>query len=762
MSDQPFNGGGQHFADVLSRRRLLQAAAGLPVASLLGCATSRPAAPGASAPATAQAPFGFTQVPISRADAVVVPEGYTWQVVNAWGDPIVRGGPEFARDASQPAADQARQAGMFHDGLAFFPLPPRPGGNPRGLVAINFEYTDDNLLHPGGMLEWTAEKVQKSKNAHGIGVLEVEFSGGAGAGSWKVVKDSPHGRRITADTPIELRGPAAGHPWLKTRADQAGKNVLGTWNNCAGGRTPWGTFLSCEENVTPYFVNDSGQISRLQGRYGVPTSKDSWGYRWQEFDERFDAARHPNEPNRHGWVVEIDPLDPNSRPVKRTALGRMAHEGATVTVAPDGRVVVYMGDDDFRSKFEHIYKFVSRRPWVKGGARDNDGILDEGTLYAARFDADGTGQWLPLVHGDDGLTADNGFASQAEVLIDTRTAADRVGATYMDRPEWAAVHPRTGEVYVTLSNNTSRGTGKPHGRNEPLGADAANPRAPNPMGHIIRWREQAGDPASTRFQWDIFLQAGDPSTCRPRSPGQRQDGRRLRPARRPGVRRPGGAVDPDRFVGPEHGHPGLGRHRQQPAAGRRSGHRRGPPFPHRAGGQRDRRARVQSGPANHVRQHPAPGRGAEGPPGPQRSGSAQGDQQLAGGRGRRPPAFGAHRGPTPRRRRDRDLITSPPHRQQQVQQQPDTRDGDGQGHRLLAPVDRGRGHRPLSEVILLQLLVQSGDGDAQRVGGLRLVAPGLDQRLLDRRPLDHCPAAARPAAAAPAPIPPGRVGRKRR
>ena len=247
----------------------------------------------------------------------------------------------------------------------------------------------------------------------------------------------------------------------------------------------------------------------------MPTSKDSWGYRWHEFDPRFDAARHPNEPNRFGWVVEVDPFDPQSTPVKRTALGRIAHEGATVAVARDGRVVVYMGDDDYRTKFEHIYKFVSRKPLRQRRrlARNLD-ILDEGTLYVARFDADGSGEWIPLVHGQNGLVAENGFASQAEVVIDARTAGDMVGGTYMDRPEWIALHPRTGELFCTLSNNTSRGSGKPLHQPDILGADAANPRAPNLMGHIIRWMEDGGDAAATRFTWKIFLEAGDPDLPR--------------------------------------------------------------------------------------------------------------------------------------------------------------------------------------------------------------------------------------------------------
>jgi secreted PhoX family phosphatase len=370
---------------------------------------------------------------------------------------------------------------------------------------VNFEYTDDGLLHSDGMEKWSAEKVQKSKNAHGIGIMEIRFDGA----SWQVVKNSRYGRRFTADTPFLVNGPAAGHPLMRTDFDPTGRTALGTWNNCAHGVTPWGTYLSCEENVTPYFIARSGKVSRLLDRYGVDAK--SWGFRWHEFDPRFDADLHPNEPNRHGWVVEVDPFDPTRPPVKHTAMGRMAHENAALSIAPDGRVVYYMGDDDFRSRFEHIFKFVSARSYVQGGGyEENQGVLDEGTLYAARFDADGTGKWIELTQGENGLTPEAGFSSQAQVVIDARTAGDVVGATYMDRPEWVTVHPVTKEVFCTLSNNTSRGKGAPLGKADALGADAANPRAPNLMGHIIRWREAGGDPASTRFEWDIFMQAGDP------------------------------------------------------------------------------------------------------------------------------------------------------------------------------------------------------------------------------------------------------------
>jgi len=502
------------FAEVVrlfSRRGVLQGGLGASSLAFLGCSSGGCGKKDGDAPT-----LGFTEVPISTEDKVIVPPEYTFQVVNAWGDPIMPGAPDWKPDASQSAAEQALQSGMFHDGMEYFPLPKGSQASDHGLIAINFEYTDDNLLTPEGMEPWTAEKAQKSKNAHGIGVYEVKREGG----TWKTVKDSPHGRRINADTPIALRGPAAGHPWMKTEADPDGRTVRGTFNNCAGGRTPWGTYLSCEENFGPYFVRNVSEISLLHDRYGISQENRGWGFRWHEHDARFDAVLHPNESNRHGWVVEVDPHDPTSTPVKRTALGRLAHEGATVVVARDGRVVVYMGDDDFRFKFEHIYKFVSRRPWVAGGGpKENDGILDDGTLYAARFDADGTGRWMELVPGVNGITAEAGFPSLAEVLINTRGAADQAGATYMDRPEWIAVHPQSGEVYCSLSNNTNRGELKPAHRSDPLGADAANPRAPNVMGHIIRWREQGGDAAADRFAWDIFVLCGNPGDQDPLNRG---------------------------------------------------------------------------------------------------------------------------------------------------------------------------------------------------------------------------------------------------
>jgi hypothetical protein len=475
---------GDLVATRLSRRRLLQG----------GLATAGLAVLGRAAPAGAASPLGFGGVPVSTADAVRVPDGYSVDVLYAWGDPI-SDGPEFRPDASNSIAEQERQAGMHHDGIHYFPLPAGSLTSTRGLLAINHEYTDDGLLHVGGMDSWTADKVAKSQAAHGVSVVEVALVDGR----WAVVRSSPYARRITARTPIGFDGPAAGHPRLRTAADPEGRTVLGTLNNCAHGTTPWGTYLTCEENFNAYFVNGSDAIPSLQRRYGI--TRAGLRYRWHEHDPRFDAAAHPNEPNRFGWVVEVDPCDPARPPIKHTALGRFKHEGAAVTLARDNRVVVYMGDDE---RFEYIYKFVSRRPFAPGDRDANRGLLEEGTLHVGRFDATGSGEWIPLTHGTHGLDAAAGFPSQAEILVDTRAAADRVGATKMDRPEWIAVHPRTGEAYCTLTNNTQRGV------NGGTAPDAANPRAANAFGHIVRWRDRGGDAAATGFDWDVFVLAGDP------------------------------------------------------------------------------------------------------------------------------------------------------------------------------------------------------------------------------------------------------------
>lgn len=443
--------------------------------------------------------LGFTSVPAVNADTLAVPPGYTARPIAAWGEPVGIAGmlPSFREDAGNTAAEQAVQMGMHHDGIHYFPL----DGSRRGLLVMNHEYTDDGLLHPDGMNPWTPDKVKKAQAAHGISVIEVSQE----RGEWQVVRPSSYGRRITATTPFAIHGPAAGHELMKTAADATGRTALGTFNNCASGKTPWGTYLSGEENFAYYF--DAGDTQDAhQKRWGL--SKVG-RFRWGEHDERFNAEKNPNEFNRFGWVVEVDPMDPASTPVKRTALGRAAHEGAWVAVTADGRAVVYSGED---ARFEYIYKFVSRDRIAPGGAKANRELLDHGTLYVARFDAEGKGHWLPLTHGEGRLTAANGFRDQGEVVIKARQASDLLGGTKMDRPEWLAIDQKSREVYCTLTNNSARGTrGFPD-------ADPANPRANNVMGQIIRWKEGT-DFDSTEFTWNHLVLAGDPSNQRAEAKG---------------------------------------------------------------------------------------------------------------------------------------------------------------------------------------------------------------------------------------------------
>ena len=376
---------------------------------------------------------------------------------------------------------------MHNDGIVYFPFPVL--GSWRGLIVQNHEYTDDGLLFPDGVANWTADKTRKSQAAHGVSVIEVART----FGGWRVVRPSKYARRVTAYTPISIAGPAAGHPLLRTTADPTGANVLGTFNNCAMGYTPWGTYLACEENFNGYF-RKTPPNGALEARYGIGATSR---YLWHTTDKRFDLDVEPNEANRFGWVTEIDPFNPKSKPVKRTALGRLKHEGAWVEEADDGRVVVYMGDDQV---FEYIYRYVSKDPWRKAFKKGKH-PLDEGTLYVARFNADGIRDWLPLTTDNPALS---GFASLADILINTRAAADAVGATKMDRPEWIDVIDRKKEVYVTLTNNSSRGTGT----NPPV--DAANPRPANRYGQIVKWG-YADDFTDPVFYWEIFALAGDPA-----------------------------------------------------------------------------------------------------------------------------------------------------------------------------------------------------------------------------------------------------------
>ena len=469
---------------LLSRRDLLKVGLGsVALAAFSGCAT----------PGT-RPDIGFTAVPVGQDDLLHVPAEYEAQVLYRWGDPVGVAGamPAFKPDASNTAAEQAVQAGMHHDGMHFFPLPAGSKDSTHGLLVMNHEYLDEGLLFPDGQKTWSAEKVAKAQNAVGVSVIEVRLEGG----NWRVVRPSRYARRITARSDCALSGPASTHALMRTGFDPVGRLARGTHSGCAHGWTPWGTYLTCEENWHLYFIN-GGEITRDQRRYRLSAKGRS--VRWEEHDERFDAARHPNEFHRFGWVVEIDPYDPLTVPIKRTALGRMAHEGAACSVGADRRMAFYMGDD---AAFEYIYKFVPAKAWEPGNRDANRNLLDAGTLYVARFNADGTGTWLPLVHGAGPLTEANGFRDQGEVVVKTRQAADALGATKMDRTEWVIPHPVTREVYASCTNNAERG------RDGNEGANPANRRAPNPFGHIVRWREDKGSPAATRFQWDVFVEAG--------------------------------------------------------------------------------------------------------------------------------------------------------------------------------------------------------------------------------------------------------------
>ena len=487
-----------HDVSLPSRRTVLRGGLGAMASGLLAPLGAVGAAVGLSACASApgsQGPLlGFQSVPVSTADTIAVPPGYMAQVIAAWGEPVGLPGQDhaFRDDASNTAAQQETQLGMHHDGIHFY----AQDGSRRGLLVMNHEYTDDGLLFSDGMANWSADKVRKSQAAHGVSVIEVQDRGG----QWQIVKPSRWARRITGNTPMQFGGPAAGHAMLRTAADPSGRTVLGTLNNCGSGITPWGTYLTCEENFAGYF-NAGDTPNAHERRWGL--RKGGFGYRWHEHDPRFDATKTPNEPNRFGWVVEIDPSNPGSTPIKRTALGRSAHEGATTALTKDGRAVVFMGED---ARFEYIYKFVSRDAVKPGGFAANATLLDHGTLYVAKFNADGRGQWLALVHGQGPLTSANDFADQGEVLIKSRQASDQLGATKMDRPEWIDID-KNGWVYCTLTNNSNRGGDKQ------FVADAANPRVNNSMGNIIRWKED-GDFHGTTFVWNHFVLAGDPALAR--------------------------------------------------------------------------------------------------------------------------------------------------------------------------------------------------------------------------------------------------------
>ncbi|KHL10609.1 hypothetical protein CLV56_2049 [Mumia flava] len=532
--DAPNTSANPYFGDVaaraVSRRGILRAGAVIGAAGLAAGAVG--ASPAAAAPGKGRGKGGgkghgggrpdaakgldFTPVAPNTADAVTVPPGYAQGVVMAWGDPIFRGAPAFD-PANQTAAAQQQQFGYNCDFLGLFPL-----GRGKHLMCVNHEYTDEALMFPAyDEANPTRDQVEIAWAAHGLSVVVVEEDRRSGALTPLV--GHRMNRRFHTHSEFELTGPVAGHELVRTAADPRGRTALGTLNNCGGGTTQWGTWLTAEENFNQYFANagavtDPTTSERL-ARYGLPTGATP--RQWEEFEDRFDLAKEPNEVNRFGWIVEIDPYDPSSTPKKRTALGRFKHEAAEPQVTRDGRVAVYMGDDE---RFDYFYKFVSDKKMARGDSwwarRHNSTLLDSGTLYVARFlgdssqaeidgsgalpsdgEFDGVGVWVPLVSGTTSYVA--GMTAE-EVLLFTRQAADIVGATKMDRPEDVEPSPRTGKVYVALTNNSNRGrAGYP-------AADEANPRNSNRHGQVLELTEMGNDGAAEAFTWDLFLVCGDP------------------------------------------------------------------------------------------------------------------------------------------------------------------------------------------------------------------------------------------------------------
>ena len=481
----------------LSRRGFLGGLAATSGLMASGCAST-----GAVArPETGETSvFAFQEITRGLDETHHIPDGYTADLLIRWGDPLFSDSPTFD-PMNQNEAAQLKQFGYNNDYLGFVPLPAAADGEPRGLLCVNHEYVSTPLMQPGVASTYpasmTPERCRVEMAAHGGSVVEIVM----GDDGWKPVVGSQYNRRITAHrTPMIMTGPAAGSPRLRTSEDPTGRVVAGTLNNCAGGITPWGTWLMAEENFNGNFLGklpDDHRETANHKRYGVPSG---W-YQWGRHFDRFDVSKEPNEPNRFGWVVEVDPANPNSTPKKRSALGRFKHEGCESIVAPDGRVVIYMGDDQ---RFDYVYKFVTAGKYDPGAPEANRDLLDEGTLYVARFDDDGSVQWLALTYGEGPLTRENGFASQADVLIEARRAADALGATPMDRPEDVEPDPRTGKVWVMLTNN--------HRRTEDQ-VDAANPRAENKFGHIIEITEPDGDFTATRSRWDILVRCGDPKVA---------------------------------------------------------------------------------------------------------------------------------------------------------------------------------------------------------------------------------------------------------
>ncbi|MEM9641499.1 MAG: PhoX family phosphatase [Pseudomonadota bacterium] len=446
--------------------------------------------------------FAFEQLAPQTDGTVHVPAGYNWDVLVRWGDPLFSDAPAFDATTGIPTEGSDRVFGENTDGMELF------SQGDTELLVVNSEYVNTKVNLPAEQegAAVSAEDITRLQNFQGVSVIEVT----EGDDGWQVVVDSAYNRRIHHRSPMVIDGPAAGHDLLKTEADATGTASLGTFNNCGSGRTPWGTYLTCEENFNGYFgTTEELSLDEVHAagfkRYGVSTDVDPGRYNYHGFDPRFDLSKNPNEPHRAGYIVEIDPWDPEGTPVKHTALGRFKHENAAYALTPEGQVVVYMGDDE---RGEYMYKWTSRDIYVPGG--DTSTLLSEGVLSVAKFNDDGTGTWIALTPEDTGMT-------EAEIAIFTRIAATEVSATTMDRPEWIAVNPTAVEAYCCLTNNSRRGAKNDDGSvrtnaaGEPMVPNAPNPRELNNYGQIVRWRPHNDDHGAATFDWDLYVMAGNPT-----------------------------------------------------------------------------------------------------------------------------------------------------------------------------------------------------------------------------------------------------------
>ncbi|WP_288928208.1 PhoX family phosphatase [uncultured Maritimibacter sp.] len=435
------------------------------------------------AQAAAHGGFGFEPIDIATDFDIHVPEGYEWKTLVRWGDALwsEADGAYDAETGVSPAMSD-KVFGENTDGMETFFV------DGKELIAVNSEYVNPKINLPAASdgTPQNADEVMLLKNLQGVTVMEVAMNGG----TYEVVKDSPYNRRITHETQMTMDGPAAGHALVQTNADPEGMSPKGTMNNCGSGKTLWGTYLTCEENFNGYF-GATGGYDETDGlsRYGIG---GEGRYAYEKFDPRYDLTAEPNEPNRHGWITEIDPTDPESTPVKHTALGRFKHENAEMVQAADGRVVVYMGDDE---RGEFIYRYVSNGTYAEGGS--TEGLLSDGQLYVAKFNDDMTGEWIALAPDATGMSLE-------ETLVFSRIAASAVGATSMDRPEWIAANPLKAEAYCALTNNSKRG-------GDAMPVNAANPRETNEYGQIVRWVPAGDDHGADTFAWDLYVMAGNPA-----------------------------------------------------------------------------------------------------------------------------------------------------------------------------------------------------------------------------------------------------------